>query len=54
MAKKHLKLIRNDQWLEPFEDAINGRHEYAIQKEAELTQKGKRTLSEFACGHEDF
>ena len=46
-----LNLIKNDPWLEPFADAINGRHQFAIKKEAELTKKGKTTLSEFASGH---
>ena len=46
-----LNLIKNDPWLEPFSDAINGRHQFAIKKEAELTKKGKTTLSEFASGH---
>ena len=46
-----LNLIKNDPWLEPFADAINGRHQFVIKKEAELTKKGKTTLSEFASGH---
>lgn len=37
-----LNLIKNDPWLEPYADAINGRHQYAISKEAELTNNGKR------------
>ena len=40
-----LNLIKNDQWLEPFADAINGRHQFAIKKATELTKKGKTTLS---------
>ena len=35
-----LNLIKNDPWLEPFEDAIKGRHQHALDKEAELTNKG--------------
>mgnify|MGYP000941816841 CR=1 FL=1 len=35
-----LNLIKNDPWLEPFADAINGRHQHAIDKESELTNKG--------------
>ena len=31
-----LKLIKNDPWPEPFADAINGRHQHALNKEAEL------------------
>ena len=29
-----LNLIKNDPWLEPFADAINGRHLHAIDKES--------------------
>ena len=32
-----LNLIKNDPWLEPFEDAIKGRHQHVLDKEAELT-----------------
>ena len=46
-----LNLIKNDPWLEPFSDAINGRHQHAIDKEAELTNNGKKTLSDFATGY---
>ncbi len=46
-----LNLIKNDPWLEPFADAITGRHQHAIDKEAELTNKGKLTLSDFASGY---
>ena len=27
-----LKIIKNDPWLEPYADAINGRHQHAIEK----------------------
>ena len=37
-----LNLIKNDPWLEPFEDAIKGRHQHVLDKEAELTNKGKQ------------
>ena len=46
-----LKLIKNDKWLEPFADAINGRHQHAVEKEKELTRNGKISLSDFATGH---
>ncbi|NDV58391.1 alpha amylase C-terminal domain-containing protein [Bacteroides sp. 519] len=49
--EKTLKLIKNDPWLEPYEDAIVGRYEYALKKKAELTNDGKETLAEFASGH---
>ena len=42
--KETLNIIKNDPWLEPFADAITGRHQYALNKEAELTNKGKQTL----------
>ena len=31
-----LSIIKNDPWLEPYADAINGRHEDAVKKEKEL------------------
>ena len=46
-----LKLIKNDEWLAPFADAINGRHEYAERKIAELTNGGKQKLADFASGY---
>ena len=44
-----LNIIKNDPWLEPYADAINGRHLYAVAKEKELV--GKKKLSDFADGH---
>ena len=46
-----LNLIKNDPWLEPYSDAIAGRYQHALNKKAELTNKGKQTLSDFASGH---
>ena len=46
-----LKLIENDPWLEPFSEAIEGRHEFVLKKEKELTNNGKSTLSDFATGY---
>ncbi|MCF0159660.1 MAG: hypothetical protein HUJ99_02615, partial [Bacteroidaceae bacterium] len=56
MQKKHvekhqLNLIKNDPWLEPFEPAIAGRRQRVLDKKAELTNKGKSTLSDFATGY---
>ena len=45
-----LKLIQNDSWLEPYRHAIEGRYNYAIQREKELTG-GKQKLSDFASGY---
>ena len=44
-----LNIIKNDPWLEPYKEAITGRHQHAINKEKELI--GKKTLSDFATGH---
>ncbi len=48
--EKELELIKGDQWLKPFEEAISGRHLYALRKMQELTG-GKQSLSEFASGY---
>lgn len=49
--KKHLGIVKRDIWLEPFSDAINGRHQHVIDKLGELTQGGKQSLSDFATGY---
>ena len=48
---KHIGLVRNDSYLEPFEEAIKGRHEHALWKLGCLTRNGKMKLSDFANGH---
>ena len=48
---KHIGLVRNDSYLEPFEEAIKGRHEHALWKLGCLTRNGKTKLSDFANGH---
>ena len=48
---KHIGLVKNDPWLEPFEGAICGRHDHAVWKLNELTNGGKQTLSDFASGY---
>ena len=45
-----LKLIRNDNGLMEYADAINGRHDEAARKMAELTS-GTNNLNEFASGY---
>ena len=50
---KVLPIIKNDPWLEPYADAINGRHADAERKEADMTQ-ACRDLSEFANAHRYF
>lgn len=47
---KQLPLIANDPWLEPFSEAIKGRHARVTDKIKELTANGG-TLSDFASGH---
>jgi 1,4-alpha-glucan branching enzyme len=49
--KARLDLVKNDVWLQPFEEAINGRHQHALDKINELTNGGKMTLSDFASGY---
>ena len=48
---QHIGLVKNDAWLEPFEDAIRGRHEHALWKLNQLTNNGKQKLSDFANGY---
>ena len=50
-APQHIGLVRNDSWLEPFEDAIRGRHDHAVWKLNQLTRNGKTSLTDFASGH---
>lgn len=49
---KHIGIVARDPWLEPYEDAIKGRHDHAVWMEKTLTNQGKMTLSDFANGHE--
>ena len=46
-----LNLIKNDPWLAPYENAIQGRYQYVIDRENNLTNNGKQSLSEFASGY---
>lgn len=50
LKKKVLPLVKNDPWLKPYEEAIEGRYQHAINKIQELTH-GEQTLSEFASGY---
>ena len=49
---QHIGLVKNDSYLEPYEDAIRGRHEHALWKINQLTKGGKKTLTDFANGYE--
>jgi len=44
-----LRIVKDDPWLKPYEQAIAGRYAYALQKEKELC--GGKTLSEMANGY---
>jgi 1,4-alpha-glucan branching enzyme len=46
-----LEIIKNDPWLTPFQQAIEGRFAYAKEKEQHLTRNGEITLSDFATGY---
>ncbi len=48
---QHIGLVKNDPWLEPYEAAIRGRHDHAEWMINELTNGGKKTLSDFASGY---
>ena len=48
---QHIGIVKNDPWLEPFEDAIKGRHEHAKWMIDHLTGNGKCTLADFASGY---
>ena len=45
--KKALAIIQDDAWLEPYAEAIEGRHDDAVRKLNELTD-GKKSLADFA------
>ena len=46
---KTLKLIQSDTYLRPYAEAIEGRYNYALKREKELT--GGKKLSEWANGY---
>ncbi|MDR2471984.1 MAG: alpha amylase C-terminal domain-containing protein, partial [Tannerella sp.] len=46
-----LKIITDDPWLEPYANAIEGRHLHADEKERSLTLNGAVSLSDFASGY---
>ena len=45
-----LRIVKDDPWLAPYNDAIQGRHDHVLHKLHELTG-GRSTLSSFADGH---
>lgn len=52
--QRYIGVVAHDPYLEPFENAIQGRHDHALWKINHLTQGGKIKLSEFANGYEYF
>ena len=46
---KHLKLVERDPYLQPYEGALQGRYDYAVNKEKEIT--GGQPLAEWATGY---
>ena len=54
VKEKHIGIVAHDHYLEPYEDAIRGRHNHAEWKIDQLTQHGKQSLSDFANGYEYF
>ncbi len=46
-----LDMIKNDPWLEPYSEIIEAQHRHNIDKEKELTQNGRDSLSDFATGY---
>ncbi len=46
-----LDIVKNDPWLNPYREILEGRYHHFISKEKELTQNEKITLSDFASGH---
>ena len=52
VKENHIGIVAHDPYLEPYEDAIRGRHDHAAWKIGQLTQSGKQTLSDFANGYD--
>ena len=44
-------IVKNDSYLVPFNEAICGRHNHAVERIKELTFESKQTLSDFANGY---
>ena len=51
--QRPLAILQNDPWLEPYAQAIEGRHNDFLKKEAELT-RATGSLSDFANAHKYF
>ncbi|MDR0742923.1 MAG: alpha amylase C-terminal domain-containing protein [Tannerella sp.] len=51
MSGKTLQLIQDDPWLTPYGNAIEGRYNFVVEKEKEITQNGAQSLSDFSSGY---
>ena len=51
VVPEHIGIVARDPWLEPYENAIRGRHDHAMWMADHLTNGGKQTLSDFATGY---
>ena len=51
---QHIGIVAHDPYLEPFEDAIRGRHEHALWKLGQLTNGGKMKQSDFTNSHPNY
>ena len=45
-----LKIIQNDPWLSPYKEAIEGRHQRALDVKYDLTDGNKMRFTDFADG----
>lgn len=52
--KQKLSILKSDPWLEPYADAITGRHQDVINKFNEITADTNGSLSDFANAHKYF
>lgn len=52
--KHNLKILRNDPWLEPFADAIVGRHDEIVRKLKSLTADYDGSIADFANAYKYF
>jgi 1,4-alpha-glucan branching enzyme len=50
-APQHIGIVNRDPWLEPYENAIRGRHDHAMWMVDHLTNGGKQKLADFATGY---
>ena len=50
--KETIGLVKNDAYLAPYEEAIKGRHDHYLWKLSQLTANGKKSLTDFANGHQ--